>query len=72
MQNVSAEELLSVKNKSISYLEKSTYMLATLLGIDPDGLSSSTEKPASILDAGQERAFQSLINQVTVLEGLKG
>lgn len=72
MQNLSAEELLSVKNKSISYLEKSTYMLAILLGIDTDALSSSMEKPASILDAGQELAFQSLINQVTILEGLKG
>jgi hypothetical protein len=30
------------------------------------------EKPVSIIDARQELAFQSLINQVTILEGLKG
>ena len=72
MQNLNAEELLSVKNKAITYLEKSTYMLATLLGIDSDELSSSMEKPVSIIDARQELAFQSLINQVTILEGLKG
>lgn len=71
MQNLNAEELLSVKNKAITYLEKSTYMLATLLGIDSDELSSSMEKPASILDSNQELAFQSLINQVTILDGLK-
>jgi hypothetical protein len=68
MQNLSAEELLSVKNKAITYLEKSIYMLATLLGIDSDELSSSMEKPASILDSNQELAFQSLINQVTILD----
>lgn len=72
MQNVSSAELLSVKNKAISYLEKSVYMLAVLLGIDPDEVSSSTQKPASISDSNQEQAFESLINQVTILEGLKG
>jgi|LauGreDrversion4_2_1035121.scaffolds.fasta_scaffold10543_8 hypothetical protein len=71
MQNVSSEELLSVKNKAITYLEKSVYMLATLLGIDPDELSSSMQKPAGILNSGQELAFESLINQFTILEGLR-
>jgi hypothetical protein len=72
MQNVSSAELLSVKNKAISYLEKSIYMLAVLLGIDPDNVSSSMQKPAEIVGANQELAFESLINQVTVLENLKG
>ena len=70
MENVSSVELAAAKQKAIVYLEKSVFMLATLLGLDPDTISSTMEKPETITANGYDLSFQSLVNQLSVLEGL--
>jgi hypothetical protein len=72
MQNVNATELNSAKNKAVAYLEKSVYTLAMLLGLDLNSLTSATEKPNTIIGESETLAFESLIKQVAILEGLRG
>ena len=72
MQNVNATELNSAKNKAVAYLEKSVYTLAMLLGLDLNSLTYTTEKPNTIIGESETLAFESLIKQVAILEGLRG
>lgn len=71
MSTLSKSDLDEAKKRAIQYVEKSVYMLATFLGIDPSELSAQSVKPSWISGGPQEESYATLMRQVSILQGLK-